>query len=102
MEDRFSAEYRPGTEAPGEGEFPIENEELDVAFLRGEELDLADLAVEQVLLALPMRIVCDDDCAGLCPSCGANRNVEGACRCEPETDPRWDALKNALRSSSAN
>jgi uncharacterized protein len=102
MEDRFSAEYRPGAEAPGEGEFVIEEDELDVAFLQGEELDLADLAAEQVLLSLPMRIVCDDGCAGLCPRCGANRNVDGACRCEPETDPRWHALEDAIRSSSAN
>jgi uncharacterized protein len=102
MEDRFSSEYRPGSEAPGEGEFPIEDDELDVAFLQGTELNLVDLAAEQVLLALPMWIVCDDNCAGLCPSCGANRNVEGACRCEPKTDPRWDALKDAISSSGTN
>ena len=45
-----------------------------------------------MLLALPMRIVCDQDCAGLCPRCGANRNREGACQCQPEIDPRLAVL----------
>lgn len=102
MEERFSAEYRPGSEAPGEGEFVIEDEELDVAFLAGDELDLADVAAEHVALSMPMRIVCDEGCAGLCPRCGANRNLDGACRCEPETDPRWDALRNALGPKTSN
>lgn len=102
MEESFSAEYRAGSEAPGQGEFAIEDEELDVSFLEGHELDLADVAAEQVMLALPMRIVCDEGCAGLCPKCSANRNVEGACRCEPETDPRWDALKGVAGTSTAN
>jgi len=101
-EDRFSVEYRPGSAAPGEGEFVIEEDELDVAFLVGHELDLEDVAAEQVSLALPMRIVCDESCAGLCPRCGANQNVEGACQCEAEIDPRWQALQDISGSSSAN
>ena len=101
-EDRFSVEYRPGSAAPGEGEFVIDEGELDVAFLVDHELDLDDLAAEQVSLALPMRIVCDESCAGLCPRCGGNRNVEGACRCEPEIDPRWHALQDISGSNSAN
>lgn len=102
MEESFSAEYRSGSEAPGEGEFAVEEEELDVAFLNSHELDLSDVAAEQVTLSMPMRIVCDEGCAGLCPRCSANRNVEGACRCEPETDPRWDGLRNVVGSGSAN
>ncbi len=102
VEDRFSVEYRPGAQAPGEGEFAIDGDELDVAFLVGHELDLEDVAAEQVSLALPMRIVCDESCAGLCPRCGANRNVEGACRCKAEIDPRWAALQDLSGSSSAN
>ena len=102
VEDRFSAEYRPGGRAPGEGEFVIDDDELDVAFLNDCMLDLEDVAAEQVSLALPMRIVCDESCAGLCPHCGANRNVDGACRCESEIDPRWEALRDLSGSSSAN
>ena len=102
MNEEFSAEYRAGSEAPGEGEFEVDDGELDVSFLNSLELDLADVAAEQVTLSLPMRIVCTSSCAGLCPRCGANLNIEGACGCEPETDPRWDSLKDALGSSTAN
>jgi uncharacterized protein len=94
LEDDFSVEYRVAAEAPGEGDFPIADDELDVSFLVESELDLADLAAEQVTLGMPMRIVCDEACAGLCPRCGANRNREGACQCETEADPRWQALRD--------
>jgi uncharacterized protein len=46
--------------------------------------------------ALPMSVLCRDDCAGLCPRCGADLN-EGSCDCtDDEMDPRWAALE-ALR-----
>jgi uncharacterized protein len=102
LEDRFSVEYRTAEHDPGEGEFPVDEDELDVAFLTGNEIELDDLAAEQVILALPMRIVCDEACAGLCPRCGANRNRPGACRCEPEPDPRWQTLRDLAGKSSAN
>lgn len=73
-------------------EVALEDEDLEVVVLQDGEFRLEELAAEQVLLGLPMRFVCDESCAGLCPQCGADRNVESACRCEPETDPRWKAL----------
>jgi len=102
LEDGFSVEYRVAAQAPGEGEFPIADDELEVSFLVGHELELDDLAAEQIILALPMRIVCDEACAGLCPRCGANRNREGACRCEPETDERWQALRDLAGERTTN
>jgi uncharacterized protein len=56
-------------------------------------LDLAESFREVVLLEIPIKNVCDEDCRGLCPRCGVNRN-EQACDCEPSGgDPRWDALR---------
>ncbi len=49
--------------------------------LTGERLDVADLAQQSVLSALPMGLRCSTECRGLCPSCGANRNA-GECSCE--------------------
>ncbi len=63
--------------------------------LTGDELDLEPLARDAVLLELPLAPLCREDCAGLCPTCGANRNTE-TCDCSPATDPRWAAL-DALR-----
>ena len=102
LEDSFAAEYRVAAEDPGEGDFAIPEDELDVSFLQGPELDLADLAAEQVVLGLPMRIVCDESCAGLCPRCGANRNIEGACPCEAEADPRWQTLRDLADRGDSN
>lgn len=62
----------------------------------GDQIDLADLVRETVHLELPLAPLCRDDCAGLCASCGADRNVE-QCSCEGvAVDPRWSAL-DALR-----
>jgi uncharacterized protein len=64
--------------------------------LNGDQLDLAPLARDAVLLELPQAPVCTDGCQGLCPECGANRN-EGDCgHADVPTDPRWAAL-DALR-----
>ena len=56
-----------------------------------DELDLEPLVRDAVLLELPLAPLCREDCAGLCPQCGANRN-EGACGCAAPRDPRWATL----------
>ncbi len=92
VDEPYSVEYRWPANTPGDDEIGLEEEDLDVSFLEGNEVDLLELAAEQILLTLPMRILCDDDCAGLCPTCGANRNRATPCECPPEVDPRWQAL----------
>jgi uncharacterized protein len=88
----FSVRYRRPVSHALEAEVGLDDDDLEVVFIDGGEFDLDELAAEQALLGLPMRSLCDPDCAGLCPRCGGNRNVEGACACEPEVDPRWNAL----------
>jgi uncharacterized protein len=63
--------------------------------LSGDELDLEPLARDAVLLELPLAPLCAEDCKGLCPTCGANRNTD-PCDCSTPGDPRWSAL-DALR-----
>ena len=66
--------------------------------LAARELDLREAVREEWLLNVPAFPLCRDDCAGLCPRCGADRNLPadaGGCRCEPERDNRWDALRAA-------
>jgi uncharacterized protein len=92
METAFEVELAHADSAPLDAELALDEDEMDVVFLDDSILDLEELAAEQVLLELPIRVLCDDNCAGLCPRCGANRNIDGACRCEPEPDPRWAAL----------
>ncbi|HEX2093565.1 MAG TPA: DUF177 domain-containing protein [Longimicrobiaceae bacterium] len=60
---------------------------------RGDELDLTEPVREQVLLHVPRYVVCREECRGLCPQCGADRN-EAPCDCVPEEPSSpWDALK---------
>jgi len=70
-------------------------EEDDTAFgvSLNHEMDLTEPVRQALLVALPLKPLCKDDCAGLCPQCGANLN-EGPCDCEPDTsDDRWAALR---------
>ncbi len=62
------------------------------------EIDITEDLRESVLLAVPIKLLCKQDCKGLCPHCGANLNVE-SCTCAEKTiDPRWEALKKLLSS----
>jgi uncharacterized protein len=68
-------------------------EDLEFSFYEGEEIDLSPLVGEQVLLALPTRPLCKEDCRGLCPQCGANLNRE-VCGCRSAMlEPRFGILR---------
>lgn len=89
----FDLFYRPVDDSPGAGEIALEAGESDVDFYEGEGLELEDILREQVLLALPMQKLCREDCLGICPVCGQNRN-RVACGCEVRApDDRWAALR---------
>jgi uncharacterized protein len=85
-----------GAEAGAEDEEEVQLSDHDVvvAYYRDDRLDLGEALREQLLLALPLKPLCREDCRGLCPACGANRN-QMDCGCAAETatlDPRWAAL----------
>ncbi|HZO34778.1 MAG TPA: DUF177 domain-containing protein [Gaiellaceae bacterium] len=73
-----------------------EDEQLTTPYLHGTNLDVSSWARDSVALALPDKILCRPDCAGLCPVCGKNLNEEPHTHEEHEADPRWAALE-ALR-----
>jgi uncharacterized protein len=90
----FDLLYRPlGTDA-GRAELSVTRAEAEVSYYQGEALLLEDAVREQVLLALPLKVICREDCKGLCPHCGKNLNVEQCSCAEPIEDPRWSALKD--------
>jgi uncharacterized protein len=80
---------------PKEGpERQLSEDDLSLSFYSGEEIDLAPLFTEQVILTLPTRALCSEDCRGLCPHCGVDLNNE-TCECvEREPDPRLAVLRN--------
>lgn len=93
LDKSFDLFYRPPPRLDAD-EVKIDEGEAEIGFYEGLGLELADVIKEQVLLALPMQRICREDCKGICPVCGANRN-ETLCECHEEpADDRWRALKN--------
>jgi uncharacterized protein len=97
----FDLLYRPlGVDRRAE-EVSISEADTDIGYYEGEGLTLEDVLREQVLLASPVRLICREDCKGLCPHCGTNLNL-ATCNCQQQSsDPRWAALgelKNKLQS----
>jgi uncharacterized protein len=89
----FDLLYRPLGIDSGHAELSVTDAEAEIGYYEGEGLLLEDALREQVLLALPLKTICRDDCKGLCPHCGTNMN-ETQCDCVDEVeDPRWSALK---------
>jgi uncharacterized protein len=88
----FDLYYRPMNTLPDDEEFKLRTDDTEVAFYEGDGMFLADVLVEQVVLGLPMKVICRSDCRGLCAACGANLNNE-ECRCEKHAaDPRMAPL----------
>jgi uncharacterized protein len=93
IEHEFELLYRPLGADKGREETPVKEAESDISYYEGDGLQLEDVLREQVMLAVPMRVLCDEGCKGLCLHCGRNRNT-GECQCAAAaTDPRWNALK---------
>ncbi len=78
----FDLFYRPMQSIAKEEEMEVPTGEMEVGFYTGDGIDTADVATEQVILFVPMKVVCSADCRGLCPDCGANRNLT-PCDCAP-------------------
>ena len=88
----FDLFYRPMNSMSPDEEFRLKLDDTEIAFFEGDGLFLADVLAEQVILAIPMKVICRSDCRGLCPHCGANLNND-ECRCETHaSDPRLAPL----------
>jgi uncharacterized protein len=74
----------------------IETDEQEIHLIEGNELDLDPYIREALLLHIPYAPICQEDCKGLCPKCGVNKNVV-SCNCQIETiDPRLAKLQELL------
>ena len=71
--------------------------EADALVYDGDLVDVAAALRESLVLAEPLKVLCKEDCKGLCPVCGANRNLH-PCTCDTtRLDPRFSALKELLK-----
>jgi uncharacterized protein len=90
FDERFTTSVSWGAEEQHE----LASDDLNLSIFDGTGIDLDQLVREQLLLAKPAQTLCREDCQGLCPVCGANRNT-AACKCETkQVDSRWEKLKD--------
>ena len=90
----FDLQYITGAEYESSATAELTEELLSVSVFDGETIDVDEIVKEQILLAVPTRMLCQPDCKGICPVCGIDKNTDD-CECETEDiDPRWAALKN--------
>lgn len=70
----------PKIKTPQPSEFELKDEDMDVYYYEGDEIDLDPFIYEEILLDMPPRPVCSENCKGLCGICGKNKNLE-TCDC---------------------
>jgi uncharacterized protein len=94
IDTTFESVFVEPGDLPQEAETELGDEQLDESPVENGVIDLADVVREQILLSVPTQVLCQEDCKGLCETCGTNRN-QGHCDCSSgQIDPRWAALKN--------
>lgn len=71
-------------------------EDRDFGFFDGEIIEIDQLVAEQIFLSLPFKVVCDDNCRGLCPGCGANLNEE-PCTCRKDAEASAFSALRAIK-----
>jgi DUF177 domain-containing protein len=96
LEDARTSVAVHATEYQEHGADPA-NEDLTSEYLSDDELDVDHWARDALVLALPGKILCRPDCAGMCPRCGVRLEPGVDHDCAPEeTDPRWESLRQLL------
>jgi uncharacterized protein len=72
----------------------LKPEELEISYYQGDFIDLAPVICEQIILQIPIKVLCSEECRGLCQQCGANLNIS-SCDCSSsDVDSRMATLKN--------
>lgn len=96
-----AAKAGKGAEKDDDDGDELSAEDLDVLYYDDFVVPFDPLIEEQLQLELPMKELCRDDCRGLCPQCGADRNA-APCDCTPPPDERWKTLKTILEHDDKN
>lgn len=94
LDTKFEVEYVTAENySSGSQEIGLNAKDLSLSIYDGDRIDVDEIVREQILLDLPARQLCSENCQGLCLNCGANKNLN-ACSCETkQVDSRWTALK---------
>jgi uncharacterized protein len=90
----FALDYISGTDYESSAAAELTEADMSLSVFDSPAIDVDEIVKEQILLTVPTRALCREDCKGICPECGIDRNT-GECSCVTDNiDPRWAALKN--------
>lgn len=100
VDSKFKLEYVTAAEYEAQQAVELTEADLDLSVFDGEAIDIDELVTEELLLAIPDHVLCNDNCKGICPVCGKDRNSVD-CNCETkEIDPRWAGLEKLVNGKS--
>ncbi|MGF7185125.1 uncharacterized protein GGQ84_001211 [Desulfitispora alkaliphila] len=75
----------------------IDNSDDDIIFFEGNNIHLDQIVAKNIILNMPIRTFCDEECKGICPQCGINLNEEKCSCVQDNIDPRMEVLKKLLK-----
>jgi uncharacterized protein len=76
-----------------ENEIELTDEEMLIYPVHEEKINIKDIVTQEAIILRTPKRLCNDNCLGICPTCGINLNIE-KCACKEDIDPKWQALKN--------
>ena len=93
IKSAFRYTFMPADEGLA-GDRELSEEDLEFSYYRGDVIELDRIVFEQIILQIPMKVLCSENCKGLCPRCGANLNIS-VCGCKDDfVDERFAVLKS--------
>jgi uncharacterized protein len=93
----LQAPFRIGYVGDPIKDLDLAEEDMEIRAFKGKVIDVAPDVEETILLSLPMKFLCRNDCRGMCPQCGQNLN-EAACHCKEDyIDPRLATLRDFIK-----
>jgi len=93
---QMAIKLTPKSTLPDAADMELHNDDLDIYYYEGEEVDLDPFVYEEVMLNIPVRPLCSEECKGICATCGRNRNTE-PCDCpEAPSSLLGEKLKSFL------
>lgn len=97
VDSKFKLEYVSADQYKSQHEAELSAEDLDLIVFNGESIDVDELVSDELRLAVPDHLLCNDECKGICQVCGVDRNLT-ECHCATsEIDPRWADLKGLVK-----
>lgn len=96
VDSEFKLEYVTAEDYQAQQAVELTEEDLDLSVFDGDVIEIDELVTEELLLAVPDQMLCNENCKGICAMCGADRNSTD-CECETkQIDPRWAGLKELV------